>query len=319
MRTLFIFAIAVAFSTTLQVHAHEPHGVSVAQAAQHGRVLLDSDSNESGSIVNEEPPLEAVDQFLKIDDIKGESDDKADGDPDRPVTTGDVSNSGSNSEAQHDQTDLEFIRERAKVLPSEVGGDGEDIGSAQKASDDDASRGAKKPKEIVVVGSKVREAQANGLEVRGWDPVSKEVVLKTEDIITEEDLTDYAEALLASGEDISSISVRDDVIGLTFDQQVKLLGLFSIRMEQHVDVSADSAEEGRVKVKFPWWAFLAKKDISADAIKVAVEDELKKDNVAEQDPDSLQTRQEVQELQTLGNTMKTLHDTAMAIIRKIGS
>lgn len=349
MKTSFILVTVGAFIVALPVYAQELQSIQTTEVeAQQGRALLDSDSNETDSVTDPGQTQESADVFLNFDGIEGEAKDD-DGDPDQPIIIGTVPNEDTEPEAQHNQTDLEFINVRDKALPSEVGGESEDIGSSnQTPGDDDAesstlnpdkvegvvgqdaldddddnlgvgdgtSRASKKPKEIVVVGSKIREAMAGGVEVRGWDPVSKEVIFKRADIVTEEDLTDYATALLVSSKDVSSISVRDDVVGLTFDQSVKLFGLFRVAMEQKVDVSADPDEEGRVKVRFPWWSFLAKKDISADEIKAAVADELERDNIL--DVDAVEAGQEIRRIQTLSNTMKILHDTAMAIIRKIG-
>ena len=146
----------------------------------------------------------------------------------------------------------------------------------------------------------------------------KRLFLRTKDIETEEDLTDYAGALLVSSDEVSSISVSDDVVSLTYDQPVKLFGLFSVAMKHRVDVASDPDKVGRVKVRFPWWSFLAKKDISADEIKTAVENELELNKETEEGVRGGLDQEEVLRLQTLGGTMKTLHDTAMAIIRKIG-
>ena len=316
MKTSLTLVVAGVFVVTFPVYlyAQELQSVQTTQVeAQQGRVLLDSDSNETDSLTDPGQTQEGADVFIKLDDIKGESGD--DGDPDQPIIIGNIPNEDEDAEsgAQHNQTDLEFIRERDSALP----GWGADADADISSSEQDSSA-AKKPKEIVVVGSKVRDAAAKGVEVRGWDPISKEVILKTEDIITEADLTDYATALLVSTEDVSSISVHGDVVGLTFDQSVKLFGLFPVAMTHQIDVSTDPDEVGRVKVRFPWWSFLTKIDISSDEIKDAVEEELDRDIAAKEDVDVVGTAQETRQFQMLSNTMKVLHDTAMAIIRKIG-
>lgn len=252
---------------------------------------IKGESDDRTSDVTEDPtdpePANAA-GYIKIGDIKGESEDKDSVNPDGTIVNPDDEKAASG-----------FMK----------------IGDIKGESDTSA---AKKPKEIVVVGSKVREAVEAGVEVRGWDPVKKEAIIGAADVETEEDLEDYLSVLLLSSNDrIDTISVGQTDVNLRFDQPVKVLGLIDIDMPQDVTVSGDEENLGRVKVKFPWWSFFASKKmtkaelIEAMAAGVDVEKFEHREEFG-------QTQKQQQTLQTMSNISKMLHDTAMAVIRKIG-
>ena len=253
-----------------------------------------ADTGDNNTIENVEEPKENRAGYIKFGDIKGESTDTADHDDDGHGDTGDTKELTSQDRLDTDD-------------------DGDSLGT-----DDEETAGAKssKPKEIVVVGSKIREAIANGGEIRGWDPVKKEVILKVQDIKTEEDVADYAGALLASSEEIETISIEGSEVRMTSRQPVKLFGLFGVSMEQRVQIFGDPDFEDagvEVKVKFPWWSFLAKKTISADDIENTFDEELRK-QIEVADSSIGQDQQEVRQFQMMSNIMKTSHDTMMSII-----
>lgn len=176
---------------------------------------------------------------------------------------------------------------------------------------------AKKPKEIVVVGSKVR----------GWDPVKKEEIRgvapqRTDEVHNETDLAFLATRLFIENEDVPTedISLNFEKITWAYRQEAKLLGLFplSLRHELEVDTRADSY--GRIKVRFPWWHVFVSKPVSDVEIVALYDAEVQSlggGNIMD-DPETPLLQRQAQTLQTLSNVSKALHDTAMAIIRKLG-
>ena len=82
-----------------------------------------------------------------------------------------------------------------------------------------------------------------------------------------------------------------------------------------------AANRGRVKVKFPWWHIFVKKTISVEEIEKAWDEELESvgDDIQLANIDLQNSLQkQAQTLQMMSNVSKMLHDTAMAVIRKIG-
>lgn len=123
--------------------------------------------------------------------------------------------------------------------------------------DDDGIKttGAKssKPKEIVVVGSKIREqVLAGNVKVRGWDPVKKEVIIKPKNIENGEEFLHFIGAVTLSDENIESVSLNFEKIKLRYDQPAKLFGFIPMSLRAQVEID----EKSQVKVKFPWYAFL---------------------------------------------------------------
>ncbi len=222
--------------------------------------------------------------FIKIDDIKGES---------------------NKAEFKTTPNSGEVISPRGS----------EDVDSEAsriyiKIDDVKGESNAKKPEEIVVVGSKIQEAIQAGVQVRGWDPVKKEVLIRTGDVNTKEALTDYAVALLASSEEIDSVVVDDERVSIVYTQPVKLFGFLPVAMEQTVD--ADT--EGRVKVSFPWWSFLAKKTTSVDEIESAIDAERK---VVKVQGEIVLIQEGDKKFQGLSGLLKVVYDVAMNPIRNV--
>jgi len=122
----------------------------------------------------------AIDAFIKLGDIKGESTD----------------------EAMEDDEAGEITF-----------GDGE---TGARPS---------KPREIVVVGSKVKEVVRSGnVEVRGWDPEKKEMTIGPDDVEKPEDFLDFVGALTLSDENIEEVSFNFENIKMEYDQPAKLFG-----------------------------------------------------------------------------------------------
>jgi len=212
--------------------------------------------------------------------------------------------------------------------PSTVGGESEDIGAplaelpgteiedigAPRAGDGNPDRplvagnipnAAKKPKEIVVVGSKVKETKD--------DDHDKWIDILSTTVQTEEDLANYMEAIVGLDENIKEARVSEDEIILKYKYPAKLFGFINIDYTATTTVD----KEGRVKVRFPWFLIFAKDN--SIQIEKNFEDELSSIGDDAQlgniDLQNILQKQQ-QTLQTISNVAKMNHDTAMAVIRK---
>jgi len=215
----------------------------------------------------------AVDAFLKIGDIKGES----------------MNAEESGSRGESAAGEIKF-------------GDGES--GARPAAN------ASEPKEIVVVGSKVRtELQKSNIEIRGWDPEKKEVTIKPADIKEGEDFLDFIGATVASDENIENVTFNFKKIKMGYDQPAKLFAIININMRvtTHID------EQGNVKVEFPWYRMFTKNngaELSRN-IEARVQEHNEISNVARQNGTDVEFLQDRAILfQAIVAIMKTMHDTA---------
>jgi hypothetical protein len=194
----------------------------------------------------------------------------------------------------------------------------------------DDSQGKSKPKEIIVVGSKVRAVISPGeqpakVEIRGWDPEDKsEIIGGSETVKNEEDLQLFAATAVTRDINIQEIKISEDEIHVDYATQAKLLWFIPVSMRERATVRFGDGEHGRipseVKVKFPWWHIFAKKAVKANNLTKSIEEELAKTGEDAQlaNIDLQNTFQkQAQVMQTLSNIMKTAHDTAMGIIRNL--
>jgi hypothetical protein len=200
---------------------------------------------------------------------------------------------------QYNETDLEFIKERADARSESdeksgttdmniglgelqenraaylklKGIDGETqetraayvkLGDIKGESTDSGTSEAKKPKEIVVVGSKVREAVEAGAVVRGWDPEKKEARIGAADVQLEEDLVDFAAGILAGDNNITDIGATGKSVSMKYKVPAKLFGIFNSSLEQETTVIFGDGVSGRVQVKFPWTRFFYRVDENVD-------------------------------------------------------
>ena len=172
---------------------------------------------------------------------------------------------------------------------------------------------AKKPKEIVVVGSKVQDETEKERDAR----VEKATAVLQQPITSAEQLPNYLQAIADSDENVEELSLKDDVVTLSYKQPAKLFGFIPVQytMTTAVEVRGwdpvkkDAESDGRIKVQLPWWILFASDN--ADQVVADMEEIL-----ANTSDEPLQKMQ--QTLQTMSNVSKMHHDTAMAVIRKIG-
>lgn len=261
--------------------------------------------------------VEAASGFMKIGDIKGESGDSAQG--------ADIfGDSDSDGDGLTDEAGLRDDADTAQAMNKA------DLIESLSSSSGTA---AKKPKEIVVVGSKVRDLDEDALATLGSD------VIDPTDVRSEDDLRQFVVQSVLLDENIVDTKVLPEEVVLSYEQPIRLFGFIPMAITQTTSVNVSDPEaEGRIKVQMPWWHVFAKKLVPAEDVIAALEEEL-----GQIDPPSLEldagpedttpadhvptedfafnyekVQLQSQTLQTMSNVSKMLHDTAMAIIRKIG-
>lgn len=152
--------------------------------------------------------------------------------------------------------------------------DTDDDGDSLGAGDVSVRSKVQVPSEIRLVGSTIRHAVAQGVEVRGWDPETKEVRMQVTALQTQDDLEEYAAALLVSNEALRTFVVAEHGATVHAGQQVKLFGFYPVVMNQEIEVATDENADDRVVVRSPWWSFLALNSLSESEIQVAIVHEL---------------------------------------------
>lgn len=177
---------------------------------------------------------------------------------------------------------------------------------------------AKKPKEIVVVGSKVR----------GWDPEMKEAILDAApssplEVHNETDLAFLMTRAVIESEDslVENVTLNFEKITWEYKQQGTFLGFIPLSVPTTLEVSAEPDSYGRIKVHLPWYSRFLGKTLSDGELVQLWEDQLASigDDAQLANIDlQNQLQKQAQTLQMMSNVSKMLHDTAMAIIRKIG-
>jgi len=156
-----------------------------------------------------------------------------------------------------------------------------------ESADDAGETKAKKPKEIVVVGSKVRDESVLQLVLPTDDP---EYPLDSFfDIfvdLDEDDDTDlqlYAVAAAQKDEKIKLITLGEEEVSVTYTVTIHLFGFIPVETSQITTVrlgdggrgaGSDTDELGRVKVQLPWWHVFGRKTVRLQDIMSAVEEEL---------------------------------------------
>ena len=101
-------------------------------------------------------------------------------------------------------------------------------------------------------------------EVRDWSAEKKAdvlgAVLAHAEVRSEEDLSNFAASVVINDKNIDSVEVEGDEIDVVYAFPAKFLGFIKTTIHAHVTVAAKAGSEDRVKVKFPWLAFLYKVD-----------------------------------------------------------
>jgi hypothetical protein len=142
-------------------------------------------------------------------------------------------------------------------------------GNAETTWKVEEGEAAKKPKEIVVVGSKsidkaspkILEATCQGLNA----------TCQPQDAVTPETLADFAERTVNSFDSVNEIRMDDAKVEVDSAQDFRLFGFIPMRLKQTVSVSVEPDDFGRVKVKFPWYHVLGRKTVRPHDLQTGLE------------------------------------------------
>lgn len=155
------------------------------------------------------------------------------------------------------------------------------LGDIKGEAEDSASKGnvevefkveegessAEKPKEIVVVGSEVRELDKAS-------PKLQEAIAKGE-VVNEDDLEKFMTQLAAvAPEEVQELVSTDNGVRVEFEQEARFLGFIPFKLRSELRVGMEPDEFGAVKVRFPWYSFLARKTVRPHDLELKVEEGL---------------------------------------------
>lgn len=180
---------------------------------------------------------------------------KLGGDPDQPLITGQVYNASGTSSGTKPSGNVEFSWKVEEGEADVGGGDGDIIITGGYSGK------AKKPKEIVVVGSKVR----------GWDAKTKEEIVGAAKPVDEvrniPDAIAFAAKILDENGHFNELRMDDSNASVDYEHGLRLLGFWRTTMRAETTVTfgdgvqGDTDELGRIKVQFPWWHVFGRKTV----------------------------------------------------------
>ena len=195
-----------------------------------------------------------------------------------------------------------------------VGGDTETEDDTNAAVSDDSQ----KEDDSKEVGESKTSISLDASEVRGWDAAKKAEILgasltRTE-VRSHTDLSTFAATTVLNDENIDSVEVEDAQIEVVYKFPAKFLGIFKTTIRADVVVAATG--EDRVKVKFPWLAFLYSmhSDVKADALIEALDTQLAGQAAVESKTD---IAAKADMLDLVSATLRVKHDVAMNSIRNV--
>lgn len=333
-------------------------GISFSAAAQ-------TITNDGTLTIDSVPTTFRIDTMLDIDSLQPannrlpEPEDEIlieleDGDPDRPIIVGRLPNT-KDTGIEHENIGIMQNDEDARVDDDDFGVVNTDEKSEQHNESDldfvqrlnEVEAVAKKVREIVIVGSKIKDAVREAI-IKGKKIL--ENFVPAEPVVDEDGLADYAERVAAIDKNVKKIVIDESGVQVNYRQPAKLFGFIPFSLT----VSASVDNEGKVKVKFPWYTFFVKhtmqdlkfnleesvqamneadlvEDLANDANTAADSDDDNDGTLDNPDLSSAETndaqlanidlqnvlQKQQKTLQTISNVMKTFHDTAKSIIRNL--
>lgn len=207
------------------------------------------------------------------------------GDPDQPVVTGEVKANSTTEQAgiEPDEIDVSVTGDSEQA----AAGGYIKIGDIKGESTDDAEDDAEEKKGNVEYEWKVEEGESAaagegeitimGATVRGWDEAQKAAIRSqaksATNVSSRADLKVLAQAIALQNEAISEIEIEADEVAISRVRTGKLLGFIPVETRERIAVSTELDSLGRVKIKLPWWRFLAKLD-EASAAEAGIEQAL---------------------------------------------
>lgn len=206
-----------------------------------------------------------------------------------PSEEGDVitreADSANQSKAEKAEDDFGFISGGAVYVRAgyvklgDIKGESSDTASGEGGSaglawtvDEEGDSEAKKPKEIVVVGSKAADSSTPKL----FEAVCEGqfATCEPQGATTPDHLIDFAQRTVSTYESVNEVRIDDTKIEMVDTQPFKLLGFIPTSLEQTVSVSVESDSFGRVKVKFPWYHVLGRKTVRPHDLVASMEESI---------------------------------------------
>lgn len=279
--------------------------------------------HEDIGVAGEDPETTAADMFLKIKGIDGESTDRTDDGHKDWIIIESAADGGS-------------VRMNKADLISDITSNSDGgfrgyikIGDIEGEADDAPAAKSSKPREIVVVGSKVRGNDVPQLVRPDEEESSRSADSFFDvfvDISTDEDLGLHAVSVAQNDRNIKEISITEQEVRVDYNTKIRLLGFIPLTATRSVTVPADPDGIGRVKVKLPWWHIFGIKEVSQNDLEKEINDELQAIiSETEGDADDRPTEEvalyynkiSARVLQTISNVSKMLHDTAKSAINNV--
>jgi hypothetical protein len=236
--------------------------------------------------------------------------------------------SGAERTVQYNESNLDFI-----VKPAETRTTGLEVGAAtstpSQASTDyliklppvDGDTGEKEGE--TDTGKDIRQNTTitiQGVTVRGWDYTKKEEILDAapedpSDVATKEDLELFVMSTVEADANMESVSFNFDKIVIHYATSGRLFGIIPLTFTEVVELDTDPTSKtvGRVKVKFPWFRFLLRPDISAGEVEEAAEKGHDKWIAL----DSWSATDQAEAFASVSNILKTRHDTVKNSISNV--
>jgi hypothetical protein len=214
----------------------------------------------------------------------------ADGDPDRPVTSG--------------------------TVPATTSVEREDRGAI--GEDARADKATPKLMEASVGGGNAVSVKA--VQVRGWDPEQKQEFLATvkthAQVRSGEDLENFARGILLTDENVEAVSSDEEEVEVRYRVPARFLGFFETGIPATVVARAEAETEGRVQVRFPWYRFLF--SVPEEVSSATLESELSAELAAEFSEEvGFTASRAARFYQAITAMLKVRNDAAMAAIQNI--
>jgi len=205
----------------------------------------------------------------------------------------------------------------------DIKGESSDESSAESSLnsqlDSEEATRAKKPKEIVIVGSKVRDVNVPQLVFPSETAGHKfDVFFDVELVSSDDDVELHAVSVAQSDENIKEITLTENSVLLKYKTKIHLLGFLPLIISHRIEVNLEDGDEyGRVKVQLPWWHVFGRKIVKPADLQLSIEESLSTVDWASETISLSFQKIQAQTLQIISNVSKQTHDTAMNSVRNL--